>query len=349
MHRRIALLLFPFLWMATAAHSQIAISPYSHYGLGDIFSNSSTRSFGMGRVGIGAYDHAGINRLNPASYDDMRLTTFDFNGFVTYSSQKSDVNQQGLSTSGFHNVQLGFSNRKGFGIVAGIAPYSSLGYDVRVRDSILADTMEAFTARYSADGGLNQLYVGFGVRFLRRVQAGINLAYAFGTNTYTRESDFDDNTITTGTTEKVTTLKGFSPQFGVQYGDTIKIKVEVARTKEIEDQQKALQEERENLEKELAVLKKEGIKIDAWEAEKQPKADELEREKNDLEARIKTLMANERENSKEIGKLQDELYRIDKKRKDLLRDMKAKRKENTDAQARIKLRLEKIAYRMAEL
>ncbi|MBL0018540.1 MAG: hypothetical protein IPP17_19400 [Bacteroidetes bacterium] len=90
--------------MATAARSQVAISPYSHYGLGDIFSTSRHRNFGMGRIGIGAYDQSSINQLNPASYADLRLTTFDFNGFATYSKQSSNINEQGLSTSGFHNA-----------------------------------------------------------------------------------------------------------------------------------------------------------------------------------------------------------------------------------------------------
>ncbi len=350
MHKRIALLLLTLCWMATAAHSQIAISPYSHYGLGDIFSTSSTRSFGMGRLGIGAYDQSSINRLNPASYADLRLTTFDFNGFVTYSKQSSNINEQGLSTSGFHNVQLGFSNRKGFGIVAGLAPYTSLGYDVRVRDSILADTTyEAYTAKYSATGGLNQLYFGFGVRFLRRVQAGINLSYAFGSNSYQWEADYDDGNILTGTAEKNVSLKGFSPQLGLQYGDTIKLKTKVARSKEIEDLKKDLNAEHALLGKELEELKKESGKIDTWEAGKQEKADALEAEKKALEANVQQLMANERENAKEIGKLQDDMYRLDKKRKDLLREIKTRRKENTDAQARTSLRQEKILQRIAGL
>ncbi len=350
MHKRIALLLLTLSWMATAAHSQVAISPYSHYGLGDIFSTSGTRNFGMGRIGIGAYDQSSINRLNPASYADLRLTTFDFNGFATYSKQSSNINEQGLSTSGFHNVQLGFSNRKGFGIVAGIAPYTSLGYDVRVRDSILVDTTyEAFTAKYAGTGGLNQLYFGFGVRFLRRVQAGINLSYAFGSNSYEWESDYDDGSIQTGTAEKNVSLKGFSPQFGLQYGDTIKIKAKVARSKEIEGLKKELNAEHTVLGKELEALKKESGKIDAWESGKQAKADELEAEKKTLEASVQQLMANERENAKEIGKSQDQIYRLDKKRKDLLREIKTRRKENTDAQSRLALRQDKITQRVAAL
>lgn len=342
--------MFLLVGMACAAHSQIAISPYSYYGLGDIFSSSSARSFGMGRVGIGSYDQASVNRLNPASLADLRLTTFDFNGFVTYSSQKSNLNQQGISTSGFHNVSLAFSNRRGYGIVVGLAPYSSVGYDVRVRDSIATDTsFEAFTARYAGSGGLNQLYVGFGVRFLKRVQAGVNLSYAFGSTNYQWFSDYDNSTILTGAAERSVALRGFLPQFGLQYGDTLKFKMKVSRVKEIEGQIRDLENERDALAKEQQEIQSSASKSDSRDQTKQAKAEALEREKAALEASVKTLSENERENNKQIGKLQDKIYRIDQKRKKLTQEVKAHKKEFTDAQARIKLRQERITQRIATL
>ncbi|MFN8394151.1 MAG: hypothetical protein U0176_05690 [Bacteroidia bacterium] len=350
MHKRFILWMFLVIGMAFTAHSQVAISPYSYYGLGDIFSSSSARSFGMGRIGIGSYDNASVNRLNPASLADLRLTTFDFNGFVTTSNQKSNLNSQTVSTSGFHNVSLAFSNRRGYGIVVGLAPYSSVGYDVRVRDSIQADTsVEAYTARYAGSGGLNQLYVGFGVRFLKRVQAGVNLSYAFGSTNYQWFADYDDGTILTGAAERSVALRGFLPQFGLQYGDTLKLKVKVSRVKEIEDQIQDLQNERENLDKEMEAVKSEASKGDAKDQSKQAKADALEKEKAALEEQVKSLGQNERANSKEIGKLQDKIYRLDKKRKKLTQDMKARKKEVTDAEARINLRRDRIAQRITAL
>lgn len=342
--------MFLMVGMAFTAHSQVAISPYSYYGLGDIFSSSSARSFGMGRIGIGSYDQASVNRLNPASLADLRLTTFDFNGFVTTSNQKSNLNEQTVSTSGFHNVSLAFSNRKGYGIVVGLAPYSAVGYDVRVRDSILADTsFEAFTARYAGNGGLNQLYVGVGVRFLKRVQAGINLSYAFGSTNYQWFSDYDNGAILTGAAERSVSVRGFLPQFGLQYGDTLKLKVKVSRIKEIEGQIRDLEAERGTLDKEMASIKAEATKGEAKDQHKQAKADALEKEKMALEEQVKTLSDNERENSKEIGKLQDKIYRLEKQRKTLTQDMKARRKEVTDAEAKINLRRERISQRIAAL
>jgi hypothetical protein len=350
MHNRIALLFVLLFLTSLAAHSQVSISPYSHYALGDLFSASSSRSFGMGQVGIGAFDNGSINRLNPASYADLRLTTFDFNGFATYSKQQSNYNSQGLGTSGFHNVSLAFSNRKGFGIVVGLAPYSSLGYDVRVRDSIQVDTtMEAFTSKYNSSGGLSQLYFGFGIRFLKRVQAGVNLAYAFGTNQYEWTTNWDNDGILAGYSEKRAAIKGFAPQLGIQYGDTIKIKVKVDRLKEIAQLQKELDDQLAGIAGERADLEKEAGKITAWETNKQADVDALAAETAALETSVANLMVNERENSKEIGKLQDQIYRIEKKRKELVQEMRARRKENTDAIAHLQTRVDKIQVRKNQL
>lgn len=350
MHNRFALLFISLFLSALAAHSQVAISPYSYYGLGEPFSAANSRNFAMGQVGIGSYDYSTINRLNPASYADMRLTTFDFNGFVTYSSQRSNHGEQALSSSGFQNVGMGFSNRKGFGIVLGLSPYSSVGYDVRVRDSILADTTyEAFTAQYAGSGGLNQLYVGTGVRLAKKFFVGANLNFAFGTSQREYRTDWDNSAIGNGYAEDRASLRGITPNTGLQYGDTLKIKVNVDRTKEIDQLLKDLDDQVAAIDKEKQSLEDEAEKGKAWEAEEQAKADALEAERNTLDGQLKTLMVDERANAKQIGQLQDKMYRLEKKRKDIQREIRARTKANTDARAKLELRRDKIAARKRSL
>ena len=60
-------------------------------------------------------------------------------------------------------------------------------------------------------------------------------------------------------------------------------------------------------------------------------------------------MVDERKNSKEIGKLQDHSYKLEKKRKTILQEIKSKKKESTDAMARFGTRVEKINQRKAQL
>jgi hypothetical protein len=343
MHKRIALLLGIWMLSVAATFAQINLSPYSHYGLGDLYNASSARSYSMGGIGIGMYDATNINRLNPASYADLRLTTFNLNGMAAFSQQSSNINSQKLGTAAFNNVTMAFSDRKGFGLVFGLSPYTSLGYDVVVRDSIMGDTSYLpYTQSYTAGGGLNQLYVGFGFRFLRHFYGGANLAYAFGTNTYSWTTDYDESSINPGFSDKRVSVKGLQPQFGLQYGDTIRVKREIERSKEIDQQLQQLDQEIKALDGEAKAIEQEAKKADRFESGKQGRIQELTQEKDDLDKQIEILMSNERENAKEIGKLQDRAYHLDKQKKDIQRKIKAMRKESVDAAAKLAQRRDRL-------
>lgn len=350
MHNRIALLFGCLLIAVSSAFTQVSLSPYSHYGIGDIFNATSARSSSMGQIGIGMYDPANINRLNPASYADLRLTTFNLGGLATLSKQSSNYNSQVSGTAAFNNVAMGFSDRKGFGLVFGLAPYSALGYNIITRDSIMGDTSYLpYSQTYTASGGLSQLYGGFGLRFLRHFYGGLNLAFTFGTNSYNWQTDFDESTINTGAVDRRSVLSGLQADFGLQYGDTIRIRTETDRIKEIDKEIADLDGEFETLEKEKKSLEDDGVKLDRWESKKQKKLDDLTNQKQELDAQVQRLMVNERENRKEIGKLQDKAYRIEKKRKELARDIKGRRKESVDGIARVELQKERIRQKQEAL
>lgn len=332
--------------LAPELSAQISLSPYSRYGLGDLFNPSSTRNYAMGGIGIGLYDGATVNRINPASYADIRLTTIDINGFSLFSQQKSNINERNLGTAGFHNVSLAFANRKGFGFVAGLAPYSSAGYDVVVNDQLLVDSVwKPYALTYSADGGLSQFYIGAGFRFLRNFYAGTNLTYAFGTTNFGFRSDFEDNTYLPVTTSERVSLRGFLPQLGVQYGDTLVIKSKIDRKKFLEQQDAILQKQLRDLDKEETTLNKEVEKTAAWEIAQQKKITEIETEKSGTSYRIEQLMTNEEQNSKEIGQLQDRNFRLEKKRKKIQREIKARTRTNKETRARLDGRRKKISQR----
>lgn len=335
---------------ASAVFGQVTLSPYSHYGIGDIFNATSARSSSMGQIGIGMYDPTNINRLNPASYADLRLTTFNLGGLATMSKQQSNYNSQNSGTAAFNNVAMGFSDRKNFGLVFGLAPFSALGYDVVVRDSILADTTYLpYSQVYNASGGLSQLYGGFGLRFLRHFYGGVNLAYTFGTNNYNWVTDFDDPTVRNGSIERRSVLQGIQPDFGLQYGDTIRIRTQSSRIKEIAQEIALLEKEYEELGKEKRNLEAGTGKLDRWESKNEAKLNELINEKAELDKGVERLMANERENRKEIGKLQDKAYRVEKKRKQLAREIKVRRKESIDAIAHVGLGRDRLMQRKAAL
>lgn len=349
MHRRIALFILSFALLAPLA-AQLSLSPYSRYGFGELYSPGSTRNFAMGNIGIGAFDGTTINRLNPASYADIRLTTLDINGFGIYSKQKSLINTQNLGTGGFHNVSIAFSNKKTFGFVAGLAPYSSTGYKVLANYELQTDsTTEPYGVSYTSDGGLNQFYLGAGFRFFRKFYAGANFSLAFGTTTYTTQAAFSNAAFNTTNIYNRSQLRGILPQFGVQYGDTLRLSTQVDRAKVTSQNIKVVVGEMDDLDKFEAQLEKDNSKRIAWEKKTQAKVDELQAEKDTHEATIKRLSTNEDANKKEIGKLQDKQFRLEKKRKKLVREMKSRLRAINDTRGSIKNRRGKLIVRKESL
>ncbi|MEM7039414.1 MAG: hypothetical protein AAF570_20745, partial [Bacteroidota bacterium] len=275
MPKRIVLII-AFFSVLLPLQGQLSLSVYSRYGLGDLYNATSTRNYSMGNVGIGAYDGVTINRINPASYADIRLTTLEFSGFGAYSLQSSNTNTQNLGTAGIHNASLAFSNKKGFGFVMGIAPYSSSGYDVIVGDSVLTDsTYELYSTQYNADGGLNQFYIGAGFRFLKKFYAGANLTMAFGTTNYNWTNDFQNPALNSVNITDRTSVTGFLPQFGLQYGDTLRIRSKVDRRKVIESEIKKIDGFLAEIDKEEQKLAKDRTGVEAWEKKQNEKIAEI--------------------------------------------------------------------------
>lgn len=329
---------------------QISLSPYSRYGLGTLYSPTSARNYTMGGIGVGTFDATSINRLNPASYADLALTTLDISGFGAFSIQTSNTNEARLNTAGLHNLNLGFSNKNGFGLVFGLAPYSSAGYEVITRDSILTDTAYApYTTTYEADGGLNQFYIGTGIRFLKNFRAGANLTFAFGNTSYQWTNDFDEPAYATVNIEERTSLRGIIPQFGLQYGDTLRLRSSADRTKVLRGQDKGYVKDLADLDKELASLEKENENLTAWETKTNAEIKEIETEKATIQADIERMMENEEANKKAISRAQEKTFRMEKKRKKLVREIKSRTRDLRDARASIKNRRSRLEGRRATI
>lgn len=346
MHKRLVLTIAVLLLIGGDLASQITLSPYSRYGLGDLYNTTSTRNFSMGNVGIGTFDGSTINRINPAAYADLAITTVDMSGFGLYSRQQSQTNSVARNTGGFHNINLGFSNKSGFGIVFGLAPYSSSGYSIVTTTPVQLDTTVATqTTTYNASGGLNQFYIGTGIRFLKNFRAGANLNVAFGNTNFTWQTTYDQSGYSPVNTDKRVSVRGVMPQFGLQYGDTLIVRKKVEQTKLLQEQDKGYQKTIAVIDRDLADLNKENEKLIDWKKKQDAKVAELAAEKKTLEDQVESLMVDERGNKNEIGKLQDKIFRIEKKRKKLVRESKSKTRELRDATSRMQVRKDKLVKR----
>src|SRR5215203_3161138 len=82
----ILLILFSF----NEGYSQIN-SPYSRYGLGDLYNSRNVSSKAMGNLAAPVIDYQSVNFLNPASYSRLQAVSLDV-GIEMESRLLKDVN-----------------------------------------------------------------------------------------------------------------------------------------------------------------------------------------------------------------------------------------------------------------
>ena len=157
-------------------------SPYSFYGIGSLKFKGTTENRAMGGLSIYT-DSIHMNFKNPASYvsnnlfsfnNEARLVKFTVGvGHTTTELETSDASDNSNNTT-FDYLGLNVPMGK-FGMGFGVIPHSSVGYRLESRNNI--DSLEY---KYSGNGGLNKVFLGFGYLISENLSIGIDAHYNFG-------------------------------------------------------------------------------------------------------------------------------------------------------------------------
>jgi len=185
----ITFLLAIIVIQARAQSTATTSSPYSRYGLGELYSQALPQTIGMGGLGAAINSSNGawyynINPVNPASYSSLHLTVFDIGlyGSTLTLNQTGQVKQ----TNGnfrFNHVAFAFPVSKSSAVSFGMQPYSQVGYNYKTTQKNFgtgspADT-NAVNYIYSGNGGLTKAYIGYGFG-IGHLSLGGNVSYIFG-------------------------------------------------------------------------------------------------------------------------------------------------------------------------
>ena len=162
-------------------------SPYSFYGVGQIYPIGFSQNFSMSGLSNAVIDNHHLNFQNPASLSFLTLTSVEL-GF-----NLSQINMQ----QGELNKSNTFSNILGFGIGFPISkktslaisfrPFSSIGYEIEYIVSQMNNKINSgdLTYNFSGNGGLNKATISGSHKFSLNsnftISAGLNLNYFFGT------------------------------------------------------------------------------------------------------------------------------------------------------------------------
>ena len=175
-------------------------SPFSRYGLGDLYPQQNISTRGMGGLSAAIADAQSINTLNPASYGYLNLVTYDIGLTIDARTLRSanPVNKYNSTNFLPSYIQLGLPlNRKGATLVFGLRPYTRINYSVEEGSKINYDSLgitDSLHTLYEGNGGLNQAFIGLAKRWgsygKTNFSIGMNGGYEWGSKYTSTKIDF---------------------------------------------------------------------------------------------------------------------------------------------------------------
>ncbi|MDB5232898.1 MAG: hypothetical protein JWN76_3703 [Chitinophagaceae bacterium] len=195
-------------------------SPFSRYGLGDVYPYQPISTRAMGGVSTSFLDGQSINTTNPASYSYNRFVTYDFGLSVDSRSLKSTKPAGAYSSTNFTpsylTLAVPINQLKGIGMAIGLRPVTRINYNVSQRGRL--NGIDSFTTVYEGNGGLNQFFLGFGKRW-HSFAVGVNGGFNFGRKEANTRTILLNDTVAyrSGLQGTTTSFKGLFLEGGLMY------------------------------------------------------------------------------------------------------------------------------------
>jgi len=197
-------------------------SPYSAFGLGQLYQSNNMRNSSMGGIGIGTRDYFTVNVKNPASY-----TAFDSTSFVFEGSLKANITtmstqdfSEDFSYATLDHLLFGFPVTNFWRSSFGLLPYSGIGYNVV--DTDIDENIGKVQYNFNGEGGLSEFFWGNALRFGDHFSIGMNASYLFGSLDRIQRISFPDSSFLLNTKfNNSVSIKDFKFEFGAQYYTTL--------------------------------------------------------------------------------------------------------------------------------
>ena len=195
-------------------------SPYSFYGIGEVRFKGAVENRSMGGLSI-VSDSIHINLQNPASYSDLKLTTFSLGGSAIYNNLKTDTKVAKTTRATLDYMAVGLPIGK-LGMSFGLIPYSSVGYKIKT----LFPTGTQNNRLLDGSGGVNKVYLGFGYKIIPNLSIGADVHYNFG-NIETGSLEFITDVPIATKQSNTSDLSGVNFNLGAMYQAKINKKLNV--------------------------------------------------------------------------------------------------------------------------
>lgn len=200
------------LWAQNATSS-----PSSRFGYGELNNNLPNAYRAMGGVGIGMRSNKVINPSQPASYTacDSMTFMFDVAGSLLYTNYGDSYGQSNKMNGNLEYVTMQFPIwRQHIAMSLGVNPYSAVGYNFAINDSINTDYY--YTQSYRGLGGFTQVYGGLSFNICDWVALGVNAYYMFGDIEQSKSLTFTDASMDSVKMVEKMTAHSLRLRYGIQ-------------------------------------------------------------------------------------------------------------------------------------
>ncbi len=178
--RKIPPALLIFLFVALAAKGQVASSPFSEFGIGNLYNNGLVQSQGMGGIGISNPNVWYLNSQNPALLVFNRWTVFQAGLQIEKRTATDGIKSQSFQNGNLSYLTLALPIKiDKWTTSIGLTPYSSVNYNISYQD-IASGSYVPVTIQQTGKGGINQFYWANGFAVNRYLSLGVKATYLFG-------------------------------------------------------------------------------------------------------------------------------------------------------------------------
>ncbi len=210
-----------FVSFALFKAQNIAISPYSGLGVGDIkFDQSAIYSAMAGTSSTASSEYGSeANFFNPAANRNLAFTAYsaelatDAFNFKTYNGLDTD-----RSTTYISNLNIAFPINQKVKVGIGFQPFSGIGYDV---SRLYENDEPAKRITLNGDGGLNSVHSFVSYNVNKELSVGLRANYLFGNNTRHQKVYLEDANVIADY-DNHTKLRGLMFTPGIMYEKKIK-------------------------------------------------------------------------------------------------------------------------------
>jgi hypothetical protein len=173
-------LIIIFLFAALGAHGQVASSPFSEFGIGNLQGAGNVQNQGMGGIGISNGSPWYINSVNPALLVNNHVTVFQAGMQFEKKTLSDGSNSQRFQNGNLNYLMLAFPVKANKWTTSiGLTPYSNVNYNFSYQD-YAAGSYQLVTYQQSGKGGINQFYWANGVVLNKYLSVGVKTTYLFG-------------------------------------------------------------------------------------------------------------------------------------------------------------------------